>query len=156
MTNGYYYSQVDSISIDCYDPPSDAKVNGKTSYVLTNTNANEGDFQITDDPTVLGSFLASNLDPELGASESASGAATNTANTVPGMTGVGSNDHAGDTSASGSGSSSSSAAQATGSGSATTGFVQGGSSGASNVQPAEVLSGSIFAVVVAIVGLCIL
>ena len=44
MTNGYYYAQVDSLSIDCYDTPSDAKVSGDVSYVLNNKNADEGDF----------------------------------------------------------------------------------------------------------------
>lgn len=162
MTNGYYYSQFDSVSIDCYDAPSDAQVNGSNSYVLTKNSQNEGDFAITNDPTILGSFLASNLDPDYGASSSVSGGASKTANTVPGMTGAGpgSDNHAGDTT----GSSTSQASQATGSkgsgsGSAASGFVQGSgdSSGASaNVQPEKALSGSLFAVVVAIVGLCIL
>lgn len=158
MTNGYYYSQFDSVSIDCYDAPSDAKNDGSVSYVLTDAAANESDFEITNDPTVLGSFLASNLDPDYGASSSISGAASKTANTVPGMTGAGSgsDNHAGDTTGD---SSSTSAAAATGSGSAASGFVQGSgdSSGASsNTQPEQALSGSLFAVVVAIVGLCML
>ena len=159
MTNGYYYAQFDSVSVDCYDAPSDAKVSGKTSYKLTNKDAEEGDFEITDDPTVLGSFLATGLNMDEGkqdASASVSGSATQTANTVPGMSGagVGANNHASD-----SGASSTQAQQSqqpTGSGSATTGFVQGGSSGASNIQPETVLSGSLFAVIVAVVALCVL
>jgi len=169
MTNGYYYAQFDSVDIECYDPPSDAKVNGKTSYKLTDKASAESDFEITDDPTVLGSFLASGLNMDEGkkdssasASESESGSATKTANTVPGMTGAGNgvDNHAGDSSASASGNQVQQSQQATAasgtSGSAATGFVQGGSSGAANIQPETVLSGSLFAVVVAIVGLCIL
>lgn len=156
MTNGYYYSQFDSVTVDCYNPPSDVTVNGKTSYVLTNKNANESDFQVTNDPTVLGSFLATGLDMDLGANASASvsGAASATQNTVPGMSGIGPGN---DNHASGSVATATSQQQsATGSsGSAATGFVQG-SSGASNIQTETVLSGSLFAVVVAIVGLCIL
>lgn len=152
MTNGYYYAQFSQVSIQCYNPPSDAKGNGKTSYKLTNKNANEGDFEISDDPTVLSSFLATGLNMSIGASASNSGDATKTANTVPGMSGVGPgvDSHSGDGSSSSSG-----AAKSTGSGSAATGFVQG-QSGASAVQPENVLGGSIFAVIVALVGLCVL
>lgn len=157
MTNGYYYAQFDNINIDCYDAPSDAQGNGKKSYKLTDKAATEGDFSITNDDTVLGSFLATGLNMDEGkdeASASASGAATKTANTVPGMSGAGINDHAGDSSAT---SSQVQSTVAQGTGSAATGFVQGsGMSGASSVQGETVLSGSLFAVIVAIVGLCIL
>lgn len=166
MTNGYYYAQFDSITVDCYNTPSDVKVNGQTSYVLTNKNAEEKDFQVTDDPTVLGSFLATGLEPDLGkeaASASVSSAATKTANTVPGMSGMGpgNDNHASDVASSATGNSNSqqTAGSSTGSaGSAATGFVQGtsGKNSASNIQTETVLSGSLFAVVVAIVGLCIL
>lgn len=160
MTNGYYYAQFDSIKIDCYNTPSGAKVNGKTSYKLVDKDAEEKDFEITDDPTVLGSFLATGLDMDLGKddpSSSISASATKTANTVPGMSGMGpgNDNHAGDSAST---VSTSQIESATSSGSAATGFVQnaGGSNSASNIQPETVLSGSLFAVVVAIVGLCIL
>ncbi|KAK5075875.1 putative glycosidase CRH2 [Lithohypha guttulata] len=165
MTNGYYYSQFDSVTIDCYDAPSDAQVKGSKSYKLTNKDASESDFAITDDPTVLGSFLATGLEMDEGkeeaaaASASSSGKASKTANTVPGMTGAGNgvDNHAGDTTASASQAQQSAATgSGSGSGSAASGFVQGGSSGASNMQPETVLSGSLFAVVIAIIGLCIL
>jgi len=161
MTNGYYYAQFDSVTIDCYSAPSDAQVNGSQSYVLTNKNANESDFAITNDPTVLGSFLATGLDMDEGKDESSASAsadATKTANTVPGMTGAGNgvDNHAGDTTASSSQAQQSQTTATDSSGSAVTGFVQGGSSGASNIQSETVLSGSLFAVIVAIVGLCIL
>lgn len=158
MTNNYYYAQLDSLSIDCYQTPSDAQVQGTKSYVLTNTNAEEKDFAITNKDTLLGSFLASGDDMDLGASSSISGAATRTANIVPGMSGMGPgvDDHSGD--ATETAAAQSSQTRATGTGSAATGFVQGGgSSGASsNIQPETVLSGSLFAVIVAIMGLCIL
>lgn len=167
MTNNYYYAQFDSISVQCYDVPSDVKVNGQVSYVLSDTNAEEKDFQLTNDPTVLGSFLATGLEMDLGAdtgaSASVSAAATKTANTVPGMSGLGpgNDNHASDTpassSANGGGNSQQTGASTGSAGSAATGFVQGpGQSGASNIQTETVLSGSLFAVVVAIVGLCIL
>lgn len=124
--------------------------------MLNNKNAAEGDFSITNNPTVLGSFLATGLNMNEGANASASdsGSATKTANTIPGMSGVGPgvDSHSDDGSSS---SSSAAASQATGTGSAATGFVQG-HSGASAVQPEKVLGGSMFAVIVAIVGLCIL
>lgn len=166
MTNGYYYAQVDSITVDCYNLPSDVKVNGQTSYVLTNKNALESDFQVTNNPTVLGSFLATGLNMDEGkqaASASLSSAATKTANTVPGMSGMGpgNDNHASDvpsSSTTGNANSQQTGASTGSAGSAATGFVQGssGKNGASNIQTETVLSGSLFAVVVAIVGLCIL
>jgi len=158
MTNGYYFSQFNYVNVQCYDAPSDAQVKGTISYQLTNKNANESDFAITNNPTVLGSFLADGLDTNLGknASSSVSGTPTTTANTVPGVTGAGNDNHAGDSTTT-----TTAAAQTkSSSASSSSGFVQGGTSGksgASNIQADnKVLSGSLFAAVVAIVAMCIL
>ena len=157
MTNGYYYSQFDYVNVECYNAPSGAKGSGKTSYVLTNSNADEGDFSLSNNPTVLGSFLATGLDMDKGKAEQQNGA-SNTANTVPGMTGAGPGvapSGSGGSSNGDSASSTQSAAQGKASNTSGGGFQQG-SSGAANVVPPEKLGGSIFAVVVALIGLCML
>lgn len=155
MTNGYYYSQFDYVNVQCYDKPSDAKGSGSTSYVLTSSNADEGDFALSNNPTVLGSFQASGLDMDKGKDTSSNSAGNTNGNTVPGMTGAGPGVAPSGT---GSGSSASSSTQSAAQGKAsnTSGGFQQGSSGAANVVPPEKLGGSIFAVVVALVGLCMI
>lgn len=152
MTNGYYYSQFDSVSIDCYDPPSGANSQGSASYIITDKAMTNQSVEITNDKTVLASFEATGLDTSLGNTTSGqTGGTTN--NTVPGMQGGG----GGGADSNRGASTSDSSNTATATGSASTGFVQGGSSGAtSTIQAEQVLSGSLFAAIIAIVGLCML
>merc|ERR1712098_519357 len=35
MENGYYYATFDEVSVQCYDPPSNANINGSKSYIFT-------------------------------------------------------------------------------------------------------------------------
>jgi len=164
MTNGYYYAAFDEVSIDCYDPPSGANVNGSKSYIYTDGAMTNSTVEITNDKTVLSSFLGTGTNLTAGSSAaSASGSAsTSEVATVPGLTGAGpgTNSHDNSTSSSSSAGSDSSTASASASGSASTGFVQGdgGSNGAGQVggNSESVLRGSLLAVVMAVVGLCLL
>lgn len=152
MANGYYYSQFTNVNIECYPTPSDAQGSGSVSYVLTNSFANESDFSVTNQPTVLGSFAATGLNMDFGKSDKNATQQTNS--TIPGLTGVGpGNTVPGSDSGDSSGGSSSSSSGNNGQ-SASNGFVQNTNS-ASGIQ-AEKLSGSIFAAVMAILGLCML
>lgn len=158
MANGYYYSQFSKVSIQCYDPPAGANIQGSKSYVVTDRAGTNNTIQITDKPTILGSFLATGLNMMFGASSGSSSVVptVTNVNSIPGQSGVapGANNYAGVSSSVVSAASSKTAAA---SGSASTGgFVQGGSSGASVVKPETVMSGSLFAIVVAILGLCVL
>ncbi|EXJ87141.1 murein transglycosylase [Capronia epimyces CBS 606.96] len=171
MTNGYYYATFDEVSIECYDPPSGANVNGTKSYIYTDKSMTNSTVEITNDNTILKSFLATGTNMSAGyASSSASASGTAKSSdvaTIPGLTGAGpgTNGQRGDNSSDSSDSASSSvsgSATASATGSASTGFVQGdggsGSNGAAQYggNSESVLRGSLFAVVVALVGLCIM
>ena len=123
MQNGYYYAVVKEVTVECYEPPSDAaSTSGSKSYVYTNTEALEKDVAITNDNTILGSFLADGNKPDYNPSASTgANQPTQTPETVPGISGGGSQQvDGGDTSASASGPAGSSP---TGGGSG--GFTQG-------------------------------
>jgi hypothetical protein len=172
MTNGYYYAQFDSVSIQCYDPPPGANDQGSKSYIFTDSLLTNQSVEISNNNTILKSFLGSGLNMTAGGG--ADGSKSNI--TVPGLQGGGtgnngnrgdnstSSNGAGGSSGTGSGSGSGGAASASASGAASTGFVQGngGEGGSSNgagsvgASSETVMKGSLFAVVVAIVGLCVL
>jgi len=168
MTNGYYYAAFDSVDIACYNPPTGANVNGTKSYIYTDAGLTNSTVEITNDNTILQSFLGTGLNMSLdypsGTSTANGSAQTSDVATIPGLTGAGpgTNGQRGDNSSSSSSSSSGESAStaATATGSASTGFVQGdgGQNGAGQIGGGSerVLQGSLFAVVVAIVGLCVL
>ena len=171
QSNGYFYSLYKDVSVQCYSAPSDANGTGTVSYKYGNVDGLEGDVELTNDPTVLGSFLADGTDMNKGkpnpssTSSSKKGASatptpTNLA-TVPGLSGAGGSDgtgvggdsgsDSGSGSGLGSGSSSSSAsgAAATGIG----GFDQGASKGSGASKGEDVTRGSMFAAFIAFVGM---
>lgn len=177
MTNGYYYAQFDSVSVQCYDPPSGANVQGSKSYIFTDPTMTNSSVEVTNNNTVLRSFLGTGTNLTAGTSTGSSAGAANSSTpaTVPGLSGVGtgSNGGRGGNSTSGSGGSSSGSGSSGGSGTgsetasssgaASTGFVQGNGgegskNGAGSIAGSSetVLQGSLFAVVVALVGLCVL
>lgn len=166
MTNGYYYATFEEVTIQCYDPPSGANENGTKSYIYTDAAMTNNTVEITNDNTVLKSFLGTGLNMSAAsASASASGSAkTSEVATIPGLTGSGSgaDGQRGDNSSSSdSGSDSSSSSTATATGSSSTGFVQGDGGSKSGADQfggnsESLLRGSLFAVVVAVVGLCVL
>ena len=61
---GYYFVEIDSITIDCYDPPSDAKKSGSKAYVYTDKAGLESNVEITDDSTILLSTDGTGTNPE--------------------------------------------------------------------------------------------
>ncbi|OAP56227.1 hypothetical protein AYL99_09406 [Fonsecaea erecta] len=171
MTNGYYYAQFDSVSVQCYDPPAGANVQGSKSYIFTDPAMTNNTVEVTNDNTVLKSFLGTGTNMSAGSNTASASGSSNTSQpaTIPGLSGVGTgsnggrgdnttgNDGSGSGDDSGSGSNSASAT-----GAASTGFVQGdggdSSNGAGQIggKSETVLRGSLFAVVVAVVGLCVL
>jgi Glycosyl hydrolases family 16 len=164
MSNGYYYAAFSEVKIQCYDPPKGANVKGTVSYTYNNVAATNDTVEVGNKPTVLKSLLGSGTNmsadyPSAAASASGTAQSSDVA-TVPGMTGAGpgTNGQRGD-GESGGGSSGSADGSATESaGSAATGFNQGGGSngsgsGAMVQRPEKILQGSLFAVVVAVVGL---
>jgi hypothetical protein len=176
MTNGYYYAQFDSVSVECYDPPSGANVQGSKSYIFSDSSMTNLSVEVTNDNTVLKSFLGTgtNMSAASNTASSSGSSKTSEVATIPGLSGVGTGSNggrgdnttgSGDSSSSGSdgGSGSDSSATASTSGAASTGFVQGDSGdGSSNGAGSlggnseTLLKGSLFAAIVAVVGLCIM
>ncbi|RHZ74901.1 putative glycosidase crf2 [Aspergillus turcosus] len=149
---GYYYATFGEITVECYDPPSGADIQGNKAYIFTNEAGLESSVEITNNNTVLASFGATGLDMNLGASSSASGSANQTStgsNTVPSGNG-------GAGTVPGSSQGASSGTSTSGSSSSSTGFSQGGTPTSKNAAPSQnerVLNGSFFAVLVAVVAL---
>lgn len=175
-TNGYYYAMYQDVNVQCYSAPSGANVSGSDSYVYTDRNGVQSSIAITNDNTILKSLLGTGTDMDKDypnskskatGTKSAAAAATSNVATVPGLTGAGpgtdgtrgggSTGNSGDTGSGSSGGSQASSAA----GSASTGiggFTQGdqpsskSSSGAAS-KTDEVMRGSMFAVLVAFVGM---
>lgn len=161
MQNGYYYAMVQEVSVECYDPPSGANVQGSKSYIYTNSAGTNNTVEVTNNVMVLKSLYASgenpNYDPNA-SSQTGSAAAAATSvqvETVPGESGAG-NQAAGNGAVS-----SGTASQATGSSdssgnspAAATGFVQN-NNGAADIK-GKALGGSIFAVWVGVFALFVL
>jgi hypothetical protein len=158
MTNNYYHADFKNLKTQCYDPPSGTNSTGKKSYVFTDRSMTNQTVSITDKDTVLGSFQASGLNMDFGASDGKK----NTTGSIPGQSGggpsaAGQDDlNNGGTGSSDQGSSGTSS----GEGTASTGFVQGnggmGNGASTQGAPEQIMQGSLFAALVAIVGLCVL
>jgi len=153
-SHGYYYATFDEVTIQCYDPPPGASVKGSKSYIYTGPAGTSDTVQITDKDTVLKSFLGSGTDLDADyASASGSGSSKPTdINVIPGLNGAGPGTNGQRPADSPAGSSPTSGAPSPGG----TGFFQGGggSQGGSNGAPSQneqVLKGSLFAVLVAVV-----
>ena len=177
-TNGYFYSMYKDVNVQCYNPPSDANGTGTVSYTYNNVDGLEGDISLSNNPTVLGSFLADGTDMNKGkpnpssTSSSKKGASatptptpTNLA-TVPGLSGAGGSDGTGGDSGTGSGSNSGSgsgsnsgSSSSSAPGTAATGiggFDQGGQKGSGASRGEEVMRGSMFAALVAFIGMLLM
>ena len=170
--NGYYYSMFKEVDIQCYQAPSDAAyVSGKTSYVYNDRNGIENSVAITGNNTVLKSLLGTGTDMDKdypnskpSGTKSASAAATSEVATIPGLSGAGpgTDGSRGGGDSSGSGSDSGSGGSATSSGSSPTstgigGFTQGDQKGTSDATKVEhVVAGSMFAALMAFVGVLLL
>ncbi|KAB8664839.1 hypothetical protein FH972_026263 [Carpinus fangiana] len=87
MTNGYYHAQVFEVSVECYDPPPNAQVNGDKSYKYTSLAGTNDTVEITDDSGILASFYATgdnaDADPNAKQSQSAGPSATSGSSSEP-------------------------------------------------------------------------
>jgi beta-glucanase (GH16 family) len=173
---GYYYATFKEVTIQCYDPPSDAIVQGSKSYYYNNVAGMENNVVIGNNNTVLKSFLGTgtNMNAELPkGSKSSSGStpsSTNDIETIPGLndagTGAdslrgsdssGSSSGSGYSSGSGSGSDGSSSGSAGGAGKGGSNtFSQGDTSGNTGAAVGNVVKGSMLAIVVAFAGIMVL
>lgn len=144
--HGYYYATIDEVSIECYDPPTDARIEGDVSYIFDSVVATNDTVIISDEPTVLKSFEATGTDMNAGdpkssnSSKSDSDSGSSDKPTVPGQHGGGSGSQADN----GGGDPGYSPPEPT-----STGFSQNDNGAPS--QSEHVLRGSLFAVLVAVV-----
>ncbi|KAI9704991.1 MAG: hypothetical protein M1836_006771 [Candelina mexicana] len=179
----YYYALVSDVNVQCYNPPSGANVSGKTSYVYTGPAGTNDTVSTTDKQTVLKSFLGTgtNMSAELpspvsstkpsGTSSTSAAATSSEIAVIPGLSGAGTGSNglrggSGNAGTGGAGSGSGNLGSDGGISSAPAstastigGFSQGntaentqGKSGAP-VKNERVLQGSLFAGLVAVVGL---
>jgi len=148
MQNGYYYAMVNEVNVECYNPPDDAKGNGKSSYQYTDVAATNNTIEMTGSSVVLKSLFASGENPNYDPNGDSSKPSA-TPESIPGVSGAGSR---GDGSNDGSSGSSSASSSQPSSGSGGGGFSQGtgssGSSAGSKIQ-AERLGSSVIAILVA-------
>jgi len=63
MTNGYYAARFQEVTVDCYDPPSEAQIKGKKTYKYTDEAGTNNTVAITDDYVVLGSLMGTGENP---------------------------------------------------------------------------------------------
>lgn len=163
MINGYYHADFKNLEMECYDPPKGANSTGDKSYIFTDPAMTNATVAITDMDTVLGSFQATGLNLDFGKNEDKK----NTTGSIPGQSGGGPSqaNHGEDgtdgTDGSGTTDSGDGSSGTTPDGSSTTGFVQGNGGQDNGAAPGtgapeKVMQGSLFAALVAIVGLCVL
>lgn len=46
---GYYYVEVESVEVECYDPPSDVKNDGDKTYIYTDKDPQENDVELSNE-----------------------------------------------------------------------------------------------------------
>lgn len=151
-TYGYYYAIFDEVTIQCYDPPPGANIKGSKSYIYTDPAGTNDTVEITDKDTVLKSFLGSGTDmnADYPSASSSGGPAPTDINVIPGLSGGGPGTN-------GQRPADSSSATKPGATPGSNGFSQGGGSGGSKgssgaaPQNEQMLKGSLFAVLVAVV-----
>ncbi|KAF8248922.1 family 16 glycosyl hydrolase [Wilcoxina mikolae CBS 423.85] len=148
---GYYYATIKDVSVECYDPPSDAQVKGSKSYYYDDAAGLEKNVVISDKGTVLQSFLGSGTN--MSATLPSGSSSLDNIETVPGLTGAGTGAAA---RANQSDSSTSSTDQGITSNSGSNTFSQGDSSSKNDATTARVLQGSMLAIVVAVAGILVL
>ncbi|KAL8669752.1 MAG: hypothetical protein Q9168_005667 [Polycauliona sp. 1 TL-2023] len=166
---GYYYSMISDISVNCYNPPSGANKTGDKAYVYNAKSGLNNSVAITDDATVLKSLLGTGTDmdkdfPKQKSDDKAQPAAPSDVATVPGLTGAGpgTNGHPGnDGSDNTVGETGSSGSTGGSSAPGIGGFSQGTTTTDAQVSEASPpkergLQGSMFAALVAVLGLLVL
>ncbi|OJD11040.1 hypothetical protein AJ78_08110 [Emergomyces pasteurianus Ep9510] len=82
----YYFSLVSEVTIECYDPPAKAKIEGDKSYIYSDIAGTEDTVVITDRNTVLKSFVGTGADMD---KESPTGPSESEIPSIPGVSGGG-------------------------------------------------------------------
>lgn len=169
QAHGYDYAIVSEVDIECYQPPNGAHVTGKQSYIYDNLACTNQSIEVSDKPTILKSLLGTGTNMSADYPSNPSAKASQSA-TVPGLTGAGpgtdgTRGDAGQGQGGGSGGGSGGSSAGAGGGasaslnsaaSTQTSFSQGVAKGGAAGRTDKVLQGSMFAGLMAIIGLCLL
>jgi hypothetical protein len=158
MNNGYYAARFSEVTVECYDPPEAAQIKGKKTYKYTDEAGTNNTVAITDDVVVLGSLMGTGENPGEAKDQKDDPKASDVAMVPGGNPGGGAGREVEQTSAAAQPNSPAAETGSSGSGATSQGqFVQGGTSSTgagSVVQPGlGRMGGSVFAIVVAIMGL---
>ncbi|KAF2002025.1 glycoside hydrolase family 16 protein [Amniculicola lignicola CBS 123094] len=171
MQNGYYYAMVKEVTVDCGDIPQGIVKKGNKAYKYTNRAGTNNTVEVTDELVILGSLYADGENPAVGASTAASSLMpTKSVALVPGGNPGGGGGNKVESTAipaasSGGGGGGGSSQTAGGNPAASqtssgdNSFSQGGGSTGtgSSVEPSlRKVGGSVFAVVIALLGLLVL
>ncbi len=179
MQNGYYFAMVSDVSVECYDPPSGATIQGSRAYIYNDYAGTNNTVVIVDEDTKLASFYATgerpDYDPRAAAKSSSASQAEATAEptqepeTVPGMSGAGQrseestsesggsqNTSDGGSSDGGDDSSEESSDDSSGNAPSESRDFSQGNNNQNAASKERVVGGSVFAVVVAVLGLLVL
>jgi hypothetical protein len=159
MTNGYYAARFAEVTVECYDPPEAAQIKGKKTYKYTDEAGTNNTVAITDDLVILGSLMGTGENPGEAKDQEDDSKATDVA-MVPGGNPGGGAGREVETTAGVQPNSPAQETGSTGGGGGVTAegqFVQGGSgsTGAGSVVQPSLgrMGGSVFAIIVAIMGL---
>ncbi|KAH9862743.1 hypothetical protein J1614_010836 [Plenodomus biglobosus] len=159
MENGYYYARFSEVTVECYDPPSSAQAKGSKSYKYTDEAGTNNTVAITNDQVILGSLMGTGEDPGE-APKSGDAQPTQSVAMVPGGNpGGGSGNQVEQTQAAaeqGGAGPAQETGGATQGGDTQTSFNQGGAPATGGADSLNRLGGSVFAVVVAVLGLVVL
>lgn len=91
QANGYYYTQFESVSVECYNADSAPGTNKGTSYTYNNKAGTNDTVVDGDKPTVLKSLLGTgtDMDANYASSSSADPSESSSEAVIPGLTGAG-------------------------------------------------------------------
>lgn len=163
-SNGYYYAQFESVTVDCFNATKAPGTNLHTSYTYNSYLGTNDTVVDGNDPTVLTSLLGTGTN--MTAALASAGSSSSSVATIPGLSGggPGTDGHAANETSSGGSSDGSSSDGSSSDGSSTdtaavptgTGFQQGTGSGSTNAgarvggEVKSTLGSSVFAGIVAV------
>lgn len=89
QSNGYYYAQFESVSVECYNADNAPGTNKKTSYTYNSDQGTNDTVIDGDKPTVLKSLLGTGTDMDANYANAADPSQSSSEAVIPGLTGAG-------------------------------------------------------------------
>ncbi|KFY49955.1 hypothetical protein V496_09684 [Pseudogymnoascus sp. VKM F-4515 (FW-2607)] len=89
QSNGYYYAQFESVSVECYNADNAPGTNKKTSYTYNSDQGTNDTVIDGDKPTILKSLKGTGTDMDADYADAANPSQSSTEAVIPGLTGAG-------------------------------------------------------------------